>query len=337
MNVQILSCFLSVLAFLPTCEKHYEYIEELDSYTAIDYLSDDQSNEIDLEVFKYMNAYSYISVGLLGRDGTLLVRSYGADRIGKSDVYASVSKPVTSMIFFQMREMGIISSVDDPIFEYSEKYSNVMPEKYKDSPLTFKHLLSHQSGIPHHERIWEDGKLVLEFEPGTSTLYSTRAYGVLGEILCEIADMSYNQLLQTYIGESIGAGSFSAPSYLFEAPGGLVSSTISDMALFANAVLNDQYVSAHMKMNLQWAPYAQDQIADIGLGWYLNNHGTDSLAVFHAGSNGKPRAFIALRPEQDVGVVLMGKNRSSQGSQQFYELARSLIRKLLEFESMADE
>ena len=304
---------------------------------AIDLLSEDQSSEIDQEVFNYMNAYSYISVGLLGRDGSVLVRSYGADRIGKDDVYASVSKPVTSMIFFQMLEMGIISSVDDPIDAYSDKYKDVMPDSYKDSPLTFKHLLSHQSGIPHHDRIWEDGRLVLEFEPGTSTLYSTRAYGVLGEILCEIADMSYNHLLQTYIAEPISAGSFSAPSYLFEAPGGLVSSTISDMALFANAILNDQYVSARMKMNLQWAPYTQDQIADIGLGWYLNNLGTDSLAVFHAGSNGKPRAFIALRPEQDLGVVLMGKNRSSHGSQQFYELARNLIRKMREFESIAEE
>lgn len=337
MNLHIFTCFLTVLAFLPTCEKHYEHIEELDTYTAIDFLSEDQSMEIDREVFNYMNAYSYISVGLLGHDGSVLVRSYGADRIGKSDVYASVSKPVTSMIFFQMLEMGIISSVDDPIDRYSEKYKDVMPEKYKDTPLTFKHLLSHQSGIPHHDRIWEDGRLALEFEPGTSTLYSTRAYGVLGEILCEIADMSYNSLLQTYIGEPIDAGSFSAPSFLFESPGGLVSSTISDMALFANAVLNDQYVSATVKMNLQWTPCAQDEIAEIGLGWYLNNHGTDSLAVFHAGSNGKPRAFIALRPEQQVGVVLMGKNRSPQGSQQFYELALKLIRKMHEFETQTED
>lgn len=335
--MHIISCLLSVLAFLPTCDKHYEDIEELDSYTAIDFLSEDQSNEIDQEVFNYMNAYSYISVGLLGRDGSLLIRSYGSDRIGKSDVYASVSKPVTSMIFFQMLEMGIIDKLDDPIGDYSEKYKDVMPDNYKDSPLTFKHILSHQSGIPHHERIWEDGKLALEFEPGTSTLYSTRAYGVLGEILCEMSDLSFNRLVQTYIGEPIDAGSFSAPSFLFEAPGGLVSSTISDMALFANAILNDQYVSAQMKMELQWIPYTRDQIGDIGLGWYLNNHGTDSLAVFHAGSNGKPRAFIALRPEQHLGVVLMGKNHSPHGSQQFYELARNLIRKLGEFESLAED
>lgn len=332
MNLQILTYLVLLIAFIPTCEKQYEHLEELDYYTKINLLSEDQSSEIDQVVFNYMNAYSYISLGLLGQDGTVLIRSYGSDRIGETEVYASVSKPVTSMIFFQMLESGMIASVDDSLAMYSDKYKNVMPDEYGYSPVTFKHLLSHQSGIPHHDRIWENGKLVLEFEPGTSTLYSTKAYGVLGDILCEIANMNYNRLIYTYIESPINAESFSAPSYLFEAPGGLVNSTISDMALFANGILENVYVSDSLKMDLQWVPVTNDHIADIGLGWYLTNYGTDSLAVFHAGSNGKPRAFIALRPEQHVGVVLMGKNHSSQGSQRFYELARELILKLKHFE-----
>lgn len=332
MNWQILTYLVFLTAFIPTCEKQYEHIEELDQYTRINLLSEDQSNEIDQVVFNYMNAYNYISVGLLGQDGAVLIRSYGSDRIGETDVYASVSKPLTAMIFFQMLENGVIASVNDSIAMYSDKYRGVMPEQFKDSPVTFKHLLSHQSGIPHHDQIWENDKLVLEFEPGTSTLYSTKAYGVLGDILCEIADMNYNLLVNTHIGDPINAESFTVPSYLFEAPGGLVKSTISDMALFANGILENVYVSDSLKMDLQWVPVTNDQISDIGLGWYLTNYGTDSLAVFHAGSNGKPRAFIALRPEKHVGVVLMGKNHSAQGSQRFYELARELILKLRHFE-----
>ena len=102
------------------------------------------------------------------------------------------------------------------------------------------------------------------------------------------------------------------------------------MALFGNAVLNNVFVSDRLKKNLQWAPCTSDHLGDIGLGWYLTNCGTDSLAVFHAGSNGKPRAFIALRPEQHLGVVLLGKNLSSHGSQRFYELARDLMFSLRE-------
>jgi hypothetical protein len=67
------------------------------------------------------------------------------------------------------------------------------------------------------------------------------------------------------------------------------------------------------------------------MGWYLNNVGTDSLAVYHAGSNGKPRAFIALRPDQHIGVVLLGKRSGSKGSQLFYQLAMDLIQELKNF------
>jgi CubicO group peptidase (beta-lactamase class C family) len=332
MNLQLLT-YLWIFSFiLPTCDRQYEHLEELDHFTAINLISPEQTREIDQVVFDYINSYHYISVGLIGPNGAVLIRSYGSDRIGQPDVYASVSKPVTSMIFFQMLENGMISSVYDSIGMYSDKYQGVMPFEYENSPITFKDLLSHQSGVPHHDRIWDDGKLALEFEPGTSTLYSTKGYGILGDILCEIAGLSYNQLVKTYIGEPIEAESFSAPSVLFEAPGGLVSSTITDMALFANGVMDDAYVSDSLKMNLQWTPVARDQIGDIGMGWYLTNYKTDSLAVFHAGSNGKPRAFIALRPEQHIGVVLLGKNHSAQGSQRFYELARDLMRKLRDFD-----
>jgi len=88
---------------------------------------------------------------------------------------------------------------------------------------------------------------------------------------------------------------------LFEVPGGLVNSTISDTVLFANGVLDDTYIRDSLNLNVQWAPISEDRQEEIGLGWYLANYGTDSLAVYHAESNGKPRAFIALRPEQDSG------------------------------------
>ena len=331
MNMYLVFSCLLLTTTLFGCDPPDTKEEVADSYTAVNLLSESQSGEIDQAVATYLQEYRYISVGLIGPDGTLLVRSYGSDRIGKTDVYASVSKPVTATIFFSMLEKGEIHSVDDPIGLYSGKYKDVMPADYGNLDLTFKHLLSHQSGIPHHDRIWDHGKLRLAFEPGTQTMYSTRGYGVLGELLCEVAGMNYNQLVRTYIGDPVGAGSFSAPSFLFEAPGGLVRSTISDMVLFAEGVLDHTYVSSTLQHDLQWVPYAQDQQGEIGMGWYVNNVGTDSLAVYHAGSNGKPRAFIALRPDQHIGVVLLGKRSGSDGSQLFYQLAIDLIKELKTF------
>ena len=332
MNLQVIICFLLTTTFLSGCNFQDENGGETEQYTALDLLSEVQSKEVDRVVLNYLDDYEYISIGLTGSSGAVLIRSYGADRIGKTDVYASVSKPVTSMIFFQMLENGLIASVNDPIGSYSKKYRDVMPEQYRDSPVTFGHLLAHQSGIPHHDRIWRRGKLQLQFEPGTATMYSTRGYGVLGDVLCEIAGMNYNQLIKDYIGRPVKAASFHAPTFLFEAPGGLVNSTISDMVLFATGVLDDTYVSDSLKRNVQWVPTSEDRLGEIGLGWSLANYGTDSLAVYHAGSNGRPRAFIALRPEQHLGVVILGKHHSSDGDQMFYQLARDLIQKLLVFE-----
>ena len=198
MNLQVIICYLLTSTFISGCNVLDENQKKAEQYTALNLLSEVQSKEVDQVVLNYLDDYEYISIGLIGSKGALLTRSYGSDRIGKTDVYASASKPVTSMIFFQMLESGLIASVNDPIGSYSNKYRDVMPDQYRDSPVTFEHLLSHRSGIPHHDHIWSNGKLQLQFEPGTATLYSTRGYGVLGDVLCEIAGMNYNQLIKDY-------------------------------------------------------------------------------------------------------------------------------------------
>jgi CubicO group peptidase (beta-lactamase class C family) len=328
MNLPTIAGCLMVSSLFLACGDRFEKGAGISSYTSLNRLSETKSEEVDRLVSHYQDHYNYISMGLIGPEGTLLIRSYGADRIGKNDVYASVSKPVTSTIFFQMLEKGMIASVNDPIGLYDDKYRDVMPGIYHGNQLTFQQLLSHRSGIPHHSRIWKGGYLKLEFEPGSATMYSTRGFGVLGDVLCEIAGVNYNQLVQAYIGEPVDATSFRAPNLLFEAPGGLVHSTISDMVLFAVGIMENVYISDTMQSNVQWVPVAEDRYGEIGLGWYLTNYGTDSLAVYHAGSNGRPRAFIALRPRQHIGVVLMGKHHSRDGDQLFYQLARDLIQEI---------
>lgn len=318
--------FLSLI--LTNCESPYENWEEVELYSAIDLLDEAEYEELGQILFHYINDYEYICVGLLRNNKIIFTGSFAADRIGKTEVYASVSKPVTSIIFFQLLEDGTIHSVDDPISDYSEKYADVMPEKYLDTPVTFAHLLTHQSGIPHHDRIWKDGKLDLQFEPGTNTMYSTRGYGVLGDVLCEITEMNYNKLVKNYIGHPVDATSFSANPLFFEAPGGLVYSSITDMAFMANGVLDNTYLTDSTQKDVQWVPYGEDDVGKVGMGWYVNNYGTDSLAVFHAGSNGTPRAFIALRPINKTGVVLLGRRNEAEGSQLFYALSRELIRLL---------
>ncbi|MEJ2596492.1 MAG: hypothetical protein P8100_15505, partial [bacterium] len=73
----MLAFFLVLSGSLPACNTQYENREEVERYTSVNQLSEAQSREIDQLVFKYMNTYTYVSVGLVGQDGALLIRSYG--------------------------------------------------------------------------------------------------------------------------------------------------------------------------------------------------------------------------------------------------------------------
>ena len=325
----LIGCFFVILIVIPGCNDLSDLFTRDDRFTGINSLSEDLVNEIDQIVDRYLEDYTYISVAVIADSQIRLTRSYGMNRIGRTDEYASVSKPVTSVIIARLVEEGFIASLDDPISQYSDKYSDVMPDQYKDTPLTFKHLLSHQGGVPHHDRIWEDGRLALAFRPGTDVMYSTRGYGILGEVISELSGSSYNRLVKTYIGDPLGAGSFSVPNLLFEAPGGLVISTIQDMARFGLGVMQYDFASEPLMKEQFWYPWSD---GEMGLGWYVNYHGTDSLTVYHAGSNGTPRAFIVLRPDHQLGITLLGKHREPDGAQHFYLLARDLIARIEEYE-----
>jgi CubicO group peptidase (beta-lactamase class C family) len=291
--------------------------------------------DIDAVVAQYLQNYRSISMAVVVGDDIVLSKSYGKNTLSRRQVCASVSKPVTAMIVLQLWQEGRIRSLDDDIGGYSEKYRNAVPQDCSDTPITFRHLLSHKAGIPHQGRIWkrEVGtsrrgnrkKLNLLFCPGTGARYSTRGYGVLGEVIEELTDKSYDTLVKEYIGEPVGASSFRADDLFFETPGGRVWSTIHDMALFAHGVMHGIYVTESILYREAFRAYAVDRTGDVGLGWFINNIDTEDITVFHAGSNGRPRAYLMMKPKKKIAVALMGMNRSSQNADDFAALAGQLM------------
>lgn len=188
----------------------------------------------------------------------------------------------------QLLDEGLIGSLDDNFGSYHPKYNDALPEEYADTPITFRHLLTHSLGVPHQDSLWSGGTLNLEFRPGTRTMYSTHGFGILGDVMSEITGETYAALVREYIGGPVAADSFEVRHFFFDAPAGQVASTI-------------------------------------GLGWYCPNVGTDNAAVYHAGSNGAPRAFLAVRPEREQAVGLTGLNISADGAGDFSSLVISLM------------
>jgi CubicO group peptidase (beta-lactamase class C family) len=294
-------------------------------FTGSNGLAPEQLQVIDQTVARFLPHYEYINVALV-RDGEVaLTRTYGRNRLDKVDVYASVSKPVTAMILLQLLEQGALDSIDDEVQRYLPAYQGVQPEPYDDTPITFVHLLTHQSGVPHLSELWnEEGQLNLAFRPGTAVQYSTQGYGILGYVMKEITGKSYERLLQEYIGDPVAASSFQA-SHHFTAPGGQVRSTIHDLARFAIGVMSGQYVSDGTLDTLVFKRYAQNEYGTICLGWYCSDLNSPDVTIYHNGSNGRPRAHLRIKPLKKLAVAVTGLNRSQDGPRDFPELSVRLM------------
>jgi len=299
-------------------------------YSTMDFMEPAKTNRLDNitrirvddKVFDFLLHYSWIAVGIIQDGEIAYLSSFGKlGRLEKDAVYASVSKPVTSIIFVQLLKKGQIRDLNDNIFEYSKKYNrNVMPAQYANDNLTFKHLLTHQSGVPHiNKPLWKDGKLNLQFSPGTKTEYSTNGFAVLGEILEEITGKSYSDLVKEYVGNPVVASSFWAEDE-FRAPGARVHSTPEDFARFARGVINLAYTSEEDFTNILTKDYGESALGWGGSGW-----GTDDFMMGHAGSNGKPRAYILIKPKKKLGVVLMGEANSTKEDIWFLHLGPILM------------
>jgi CubicO group peptidase (beta-lactamase class C family) len=303
--------------------------------TGINKIDPELLEQIDQRIRSILVKYNYINVAIVIDDKIALTKSYGHDRLNKVDVYASVSKPVTAMILLQLLNQGRIDSLDDNIAKYHPKYRNVIPQQYADAHITFKQLLTHTSGVSHLSKLWEGSKLNMYFQPGQNVQYSSNAYGILGDVMEKITGKSYKQLIKEYISKPIGAESFKVLIPTFLAPAGQVASTIEDMALFAIAVMDGKYISTDMLCNDVLKQYAEDRYGAIGLGWYCTNLESPNLAGYHAGSNGRPRAFLAIKPHKKNAIALTGLNRSSKNPQLFGELTIDLM-KIIENHSITD-
>ncbi|UCE22020.1 MAG: serine hydrolase [Candidatus Aminicenantes bacterium] len=306
------------------------YGRKSSDYATMDFLEPAKANrldnstriKVDDKVFDFLLHYKWMAVGIIQDGEIAYLRSFGKKNMLEKDaVYASVSKPVTSVIFVLLLKQGLIRNLDDSIFDYSKKYGqDVMPEQYAGANLTFRHLLTHQSGIPHiNKPLWKDGKLNLQFQPGTKTEYSTNGFAVLGEILEEITGKSYSDLVKEYVGKPVQASSFWAEG-TFRAPGARVHSTPEDFARFAQGVINHTYMSERDFTNILAKDYGES-----ALGWGGSDWDTDDFVMGHAGSNGKPRAYILIKPKKKLGVVLMGEANSTKEDIWFLNLGSILM------------
>jgi ankyrin repeat protein len=294
--------------------------------TGIRLINQEEVDRFDWLVYNNLKKYLHVNIGLVLNGKVVLTKVYGNGVLSKSYVYGSVSKPVTAMIIHQLLQQGKIVSLDDNIWKYSSRYKNCLPSKYADSSLSIRHLMLHRSGVPHNnQQTWLNGKLNLKFRPGSDDMYSTPGYGILGHLIEDITALPFSQSIKEYIGKPIHAESFGAQKH-FRAPGARIYSSIQDMTLFAAGVINHQYVSADFLFN----QVLQYQNGTYGLGWPLKNPESNEVTIFHGGSNGRPQAYLVIKPRKKIAVAVLAtaKNPRSYELDQLGEALLSALEKM---------
>jgi CubicO group peptidase (beta-lactamase class C family) len=289
--------------------------------TGINRLDSSIEKEVDSVINQELPLYHHLNLALVFDGKIIFSRCYGKADLQGDYAYASVSKPVTSLIIMQLLDEGRIKNLDDNIWKYAEKYAGSMPESYKQASLTVRQLLSHTSGIPHNdEPVWKNGKLNLKFKPGTAYKYSTPGYGILGDIIEAVTGKSYGEVLKTYIEKPIGASSFTGYES-FITPGAFVHSTVEDMARFSIGVMNDMYVASEILLGEILKPVMQNY----GLGWSCSQIGSDDITASHSGSNGTPRAYLMIKPLKKLSVSLLATRKSARGGREMGIMVHKLI------------
>lgn len=170
-----------------------------------------------------------------------------AKKVEPKTIYdlASITKVVaTTSAAMLLYDRGRLD-LDRPVYEILPEFG----QKGKDQ-ITFRHLLTHSSGLPAWAPLWAKGKgaekmmntiyeLELEYRPGTKSVYSCLGFITLGKAIEKIAGMPLNEFVEqeifnplnmdhTYYNPPIKYYDNIAPTEYDSARGGIVTGKVHD-------------------------------------------------------------------------------------------------------------
>ena len=256
----------------------------------------------------------------------------------------SITKVFTGILLADAVQRGQFN-LDDPLSKHLPK--GVRPPKRDGKEILVWHLATHTSGLPRLPTNMEAkgdnpyhgyGKSELwEYisgcrpatAPGSTHAYSNLGMGLLGTLLAETADTSYENLIEERIAKPLGMsdttvslsraqGRRLAPAH--DAGGRQVSNwkfgtlvgcgglrtTVDDMLKLIGAMLSDGNDGIHgvLKLSMQrrfTIPDVPGQ-AGFGLGWQIAQ---DGLTLWHGGQTGGYHCSVFVIPFRKSGVVVL--------------------------------
>jgi CubicO group peptidase (beta-lactamase class C family) len=164
-----------------------------------------------------------ISVALTDRVGEIWAGAYGESNLwagtpaSPETVYliGSTFKAQSTIALLQQYESGLFR-LDDPVGPYLTDFT--IQEEFPGQPVTFRHLLTHTSGLPTAyggHNVWGETvpssledylarALRVEAPPMETVTYSNLAYTLIGYLVEQFSGMSYKEYIQERIWTPIG-------------------------------------------------------------------------------------------------------------------------------------
>ena len=234
---------------------------------------------------------------------------------------ASITKSFTATLVMRLVESGLLS-LDDVITDHLPDYPLVT-----GSRITLEHLLVQSAGIPDYlelpgfleneaskkhdkcEFVRYFADLDLDFEPGTDWNYGNSGYYLLGLIVEQVTNMSYDEAMRHYVLEPAGlensgyaasdtqidglaTGYVSTPEGYKHAPffhssagfsAGMMYATAEDLFRWVRALYYGKLIQNQQYLQNMITP----QIEDYGYGIFVGNQrigDRSELVLGHAGN-----------------------------------------------------
>jgi CubicO group peptidase (beta-lactamase class C family) len=265
--------------------------------------------------------------------------------IGNNSVISAGSIVTKSVPENCLAEQGVID-LDRPLYEYLPFQEIAYDERYKQ--ITARHVLTHQTGFPN----WRNGKMTIEFDPGTQFGYSGEGFEYLKRVVERITQkdiltvldeevLSPLELENFYFEKSehlfnvVANGHFNNSANMINLPdqAGMAWSMHTEARSFSNFAIalferqgltdtmyNDMFTK-HTKTDKYEALETDSWTSHFGLGVVIDET-PFGLAFGHGGNNGDFKCEFKIYEDLEMGFVIFtngstGDQLSSQAMEQF--------------------
>jgi len=333
-------------------------------------------NELQSEIPKNMKEKNIpgLAIALISKKGTIWEEGFGYTDMSRQQAVntdtlfslQSTTKTVTTVAFLLAVQDGLVE-LDALLVDYYPEftvYSRYGTDQYKK--ITFRHLLSHTSGLTREARVGGVFNYVpctfkehiqsisgswLKFPVGKGFSYSNAGMDVVAYALEGITGMSYPEYVQKRLGDLLGITFYyntkgvynkknAAKGHLGDAKAapvdpvglgcGAAHLSIADQAVFVRFLLNLGTVDGTSLLDAMYidAMRSVDKEGWYGLGTFVNKEYGTSIS-YHPGGGFGLCSEMYWVPEYDTGVAIFFNQEQPEAYNYISVLAKKAVKRML--------